>query len=111
MIILTTRRIYRDEIMRHDAVNYRHHINSDDIIGGNTVTCISQHHALVYYNREVNLIKANQLSLDLKIFFHSPKEHFNPSNLLFKARSKLLLGKLAKAVLTAEEMLGAGVGK
>lgn len=43
--------------------------------------------------------------------FHSPKERFNPSNLPFKARSKLLLGKLAKTVLTAEEMLGTGVGK
>lgn len=69
MIILTTTRIFGDEIMRHDAVNYRHYINSVDIIGGNTVTRISQHHALIYYNREVNLIKANQLSLDLKIFF------------------------------------------
>lgn len=38
--------------------------------------------------------------------FHFPKEHFNPSNLLFKGRSKLLLGKLAKTVLTAEKMLG-----
>lgn len=42
--------------------------------------------------------------------FHSPKEHFNPSNLLFKSRSKLLLEELAKTVLTAEKMFGAGVG-
>lgn len=38
--------------------------------------------------------------------FHFPKESFNPSNFLFKGGSKLLVGKLAKTVWTAEEMLG-----
>lgn len=59
--------------MRHNEVNYRHYINSVDIIGGNTVTYNSQHHALVYFSREVSLIKANQLSLDLKVFFISQR--------------------------------------
>jgi len=37
--------------------------------------------------------------------FHFPKERFSPSNVLFLGGSKLFLGKLAKTVLTAEEML------
>lgn len=72
MITLITTRTYRDEIMRHNAVNYRH-INSVDIIAGNIVTCNLQHHALVYFNSEVSLIKANQISLDLKVFFISQR--------------------------------------